>query len=202
MICDTQGMEIFQSVFPEVIEVHPTIHEDRRGRLAETYHQDLLEEMTGRSLPWKQGNTSVSAARTIRGLHYSLAPGGQDKYVTCLHGMVWDVAVDIREESPTFGQYAAFVLSGETLNSVYIPTGFAHGFLAMKEGSVVSYLLSSTHNPGAEYGIHPLDPRLDLSWGGVVDPILSDRDKKAHTLKEMQSQGMLPRYRTTDHDKR
>jgi len=194
-------MEIFQSFFPEVIEVHPTIHKDARGRLAETYQHGLLKEMTGRSLTWKQGNTSVSMARTIRGLHYSLAMEGQDKYVTCLHGTVWDVVVDVRRGSPTFGQYTTFALSGDTLNSVFIPTGFAHGFLAVESHSVVSYLMSSAYNPAREYGIHPLDPEVGLGWKGIADPVISDKDLRAPTLAEAMEQRILPLYPETTPDK-
>src|SRR5688500_19094377 len=98
---------------PGVLDIHPTFHTDDRGRFAETYRQDLLEEVLGHPLSWAQGNTSVSVARTIRGMHYSIDPGGQAKYVTCTSGRVWDVVADVRVDSPSFACYSAIVLTAE-----------------------------------------------------------------------------------------
>lgn len=191
-------MKITEMTLPGVLEIHPTFHRDDRGRFAETYRQDLLEDVVGHSLSWAQGNTSVSVVRTIRGMHYSVAPGGQAKYVTCTSGRVWDVVADVRVGSPSFAQYSATVLTGEEGNAVYIPAGFAHGFVALTEGSQVSYLVSTPYNPVYEFGITPFDPQLDINWCGVLDPVLSDKDLRAPVLDRAQKAGVLPVYTPPD----
>lgn len=194
------SINIYQSVLPGVVEVDPQIHMDTRGFMGETYRHALLEEMTGRRISWKQGNVSVSRLHAIRGFHFSVAPEGQDKYVTCLHGVVWDVVLDVRENSPTFGEWQGFSLSGMNLKSIYIPTGYAHGFMAMTENAVVGYQLSSTYDPAHEHGVNPMGSAEGLTWGNVTQPILSVKDRDAPTLEKARTRGMLPRYIDTAHE--
>lgn len=187
-------MKIREMSVHGVYEIQPQIHEDDRGRFAETYRRDALEEAVGHSVDWVQGNTSVSRARTIRGIHYSLAPEGQAKYVTCTSGRAWDMAVDLRVGSPSFGAYTAVVLDTVLHNAVYIPPGFGHGFLAMTEDTQVSYLTSSRYQPEYEWGITPYDPFFNIRWCGVIDPILSQKDVQAPTLDHARKTGILPVY--------
>jgi dTDP-4-dehydrorhamnose 3,5-epimerase len=186
-------MKIMTTVLSGVLEIRPTIHEDNRGSFAENYRQDLLEDAVGHPVSWAQGNTSFSKARTIRGLHYSLAPKGQAKYVTCTSGMIWDVVVDIRPGSSTFGQYVAVTLNSGECNALYIPSGYAHGFVAMAS-SHVSYMVSTPYSPEHEFAITPFDPDLSLNWVGVLDPLLSEKDRTAPTLAQARKSGDLPVY--------
>jgi dTDP-4-dehydrorhamnose 3,5-epimerase len=191
-------MDIKESSFPGVFSIHPQSHPDTRGRLAETYRQDALEEAVGGVLTWRQNNVSVSRSRVIRGLHFSIVPGGQQKYVTCVQGTIWDVIMDVRESSPTFGQYVSYTLSGDALNSVFIPSGFAHGFLVTSpEEAVVSYLVSTPYQPEYERGINPLDVKHTVDWVRVIDPVVSDKDRNAPSLWDLQGTGTLPRYSDT-----
>lgn len=187
---------ITETDLPGVFISTPFVHQDTRGSLAETYRHALLEEVLGRPVAWEQENVTVSRERTIRGLHYSLDPRGQAKYVTCVHGLVWDVVVDVRQNSPTFGIYGAFTLSGDRRNSVYIPAGYAHGFLSMTD-SVVAYKISTPYSPEHEQGINPLDEYLDVRWLGVIDPVISAKDRSAPSLRELRRRGTLPLYATT-----
>lgn len=195
---DEHGMRIAETELPGVWEIHPHIHGDHRGWFTESYRQDLLEHAVGHPLSWVQGNTSVSKVGTIRGLHYSIAPGGQAKYVTCTHGMVWDVAVDVREGSPTFGRYASVTLNAEQGTAVYIPAGFAHGFVAMTDNARVSYLVSTPYAPEYEFGISPFDESITPGWVLLSDPILSEKDRTAPTLAQAEKSGDLPVYSDPD----
>ena len=195
-------VDIQETTLPGVLRIQPKLFADARGAFAETYRHGALEEAVGHALSWKQNNVSVSTARTIRGLHFSTAPGGQAKYVTCVKGTVWDVIMDVRVGSPAFGAYTAVTLAADHLTSVYIPSGFAHGFLALTEGATVHYLLSSAYDPGHEYGISPFDPVLALGWNGVPDPVLSDKDRDAPGLYEARDRGILPFYADTANAKK
>jgi dTDP-4-dehydrorhamnose 3,5-epimerase len=191
-------VKIREMTLSGVYEIQPQVYGDVRGSFAETYRRDLLEDVLGHRVDWVQGNTSVSRARTIRGIHYSLAPGGQAKYVTCTAGRVWDLVMDLRVGSPAFGAYTAVVLDAATFNAVYIPPGFGHGFVAMEEDTRVSYLVSSRYQPEYECGVTPVDPVQNIRWCGVIDPYLSDKDAQAPTISEAREAGRLPVYSATD----
>lgn len=185
-------MAVKTTVIPGVLEVRPDIHGDDRGWFAEMYRGAELEDHVGHRVHWAQGNVSVSRARTVRGIHYSIAPAGQAKYVTCQEGMVWDVFMDLRPDSPSFGSWGAVTLTAEDANAVYIPEGVGHGFLAMTDARV-SYLVSTPYNPETEHGINPYDPVLGINWCGVIDPLLSEKDRTAPSFQEMEEKGLLPR---------
>ncbi|HEX7355456.1 MAG TPA: dTDP-4-dehydrorhamnose 3,5-epimerase family protein [Mycobacteriales bacterium] len=174
--------------------VSPVLRGDDRGHFAETFRADVFEKQTGHPLHVAQVNTSVSRRGVIRGVHYALVPPGQAKYVSCLAGRLLDVVIDIRVGSPTFGRSAAVELDAETHNAVYIPEGLGHAFVALSEWATVNYLCSTPYNPDREFGVHPLDPALDLPFGAIDRPILSDRDAAAPTLAEAADLGRLPTY--------
>jgi dTDP-4-dehydrorhamnose 3,5-epimerase len=154
---------------------------DERGSFREWVPNSALQEMFGANFETAQANYSVSKKGTIRGIHYSLAPVGQAKLVTCLSGAIYDVVVDLREDSATFKKWIGIELSAGNAKSVYIGPGLGHAFLALEEAGV-SYLLSSPFNPASEYGINPFDSDLEITWP-EGSYLLSDKDKNSPTLQ-------------------
>jgi dTDP-4-dehydrorhamnose 3,5-epimerase len=167
-------------------------HGDDRGRFTEWYRADVLSAATGWALPLAQANHSVSARGVLRGVHFALVPPGQAKYVYCPAGRVLDVVVDVRVGSPTFGFCDSVLLESERPRAVFLAEGLAHAFLALEDGSSVTYLVSSGYSPGREFGVSPLDPELDLPWPADVEVRLSDKDRAAPTLAQAREQGILP----------
>src|SRR4029078_10757087 len=148
--------------------------------------------MTGHRFDLRRANWSVSAAGVLRGVHFAQLPPSQAKYVTCLHGSVFDVVVDIRVGSPTFGKWDAVVLDTRDRRSIYLSEGLGHAFLALEDESTVMYLCSAPYAPGREHTLHALDPALDIVWPAPVTlPVLSDRDREAPTLADVQAAGLL-----------
>jgi dTDP-4-dehydrorhamnose 3,5-epimerase len=141
-----------------------------------------------------QVNCSVSRRGTIRGIHLTAAPPGEAKYVTCVSGSIVDVVVDVRLGSPTYGASLAIPLDDEQRRAVYIPGGLGHGFAAVSETAVVTYLCDNVYTPGKAISINPLDPQLALPWPAMDDIVLSDKDRTAPTLAETEALGVLPRY--------
>jgi dTDP-4-dehydrorhamnose 3,5-epimerase len=139
-----------------------------------------------------QANLSRSVRDVVRGLHYSLAPEGQAKVVTCVEGEIDDVIVDVRVGSPTFGQFEFVNLTVDSGRSVYLPAGVAHGFSVLSEHAALSYLLSSPYRPALELEIHPLDPAVALPWRLGGEALLSAKDAAAPTLAERVAAGELP----------
>jgi len=126
---------------------------------------------------------SVSKKGTLRGIHYSLAPVGQSKLVTCLTGKIFDVVVDLRSDSKTFGQWHGVILSAQSPQSIYVGPGLGHAFLALEDNSGVAYLLSSPFNSEMEHGINPMDKDLGIAWP-ESEFLLSDKDAAAPSLKD------------------
>jgi dTDP-4-dehydrorhamnose 3,5-epimerase len=169
-----------------------TAHDDDRGRFVEWYRADLLSEVAGCRLDLAQANHSVSARGVLRGIHATLVPPGQAKYVYCPAGAVLDVVVDVRDGSPTFGRSDAVLLSPQEPRAVFIGEGLGHAFLSLEDGSSLTYLVSSTYDPRTEVGINPLDPELELPWPTGFDFRLSAKDAAAPTLREAREKGLLP----------
>ena len=183
---------------PGAWEITPQLHTDDRGSLFEWFTDAEFSALTGHRLDLRQANCSVSAAGVLRGVHFAQLPPSQAKYVTCVHGKVLDVVVDIRVGSPTFGRWDSTVLDDRERRSVYLSEGLGHAFLALEDDSTVMYLCSAGYNPEREHTINALDPALDIAWP-VVDgePVLSDRDREAPTLAETQAAGLLPTWEET-----
>lgn len=160
---------------PDVIEVVPELHGDERGAFAELYKRSQFVE-GGIDVQFVQFNYSRSAKDVLRGLHYQLNPKAQGKLVAALTGEVFDVAVDIREDSPTFGKWVGVVLSAQKKNLIYIPVGFAHGFCVTSEMAEVMYYVTGEYAPEAERGIIWNDETLGIGWPTNV-PVLSDKDR-------------------------
>ena len=165
-----------------VVLLEPTVHGDERGFMVETYRRDLWAEH-GVEVEFVQHNHSRSSKGTLRGLHFQTEPG-QAKLVRCPRGKIFDVAVDLRRGSPTYGQWEAYELDDECHRQLFVPVGFGHGFAVLSEIADVTYLCSSTYDPATESGIAWDDPGVGVDWP-VDDPLLSERDKTAPTLAEV-----------------
>jgi dTDP-4-dehydrorhamnose 3,5-epimerase len=168
--------------------IAPKRHADDRGWFSETFHHQRLHEL-GISCGFVQENQSCSERPgTLRGLHFQLPPAAQAKLVSVLHGRILDVAVDVRCDSPTYGKHVAVELSAETGHQLYVPVGFAHGFLTLEPGVVVMYKVTDYYSPGHESGIRWNDPDIAVSWPFKdADVITSDKDRRLPLLKELAS---------------
>jgi dTDP-4-dehydrorhamnose 3,5-epimerase len=162
--------------------LEPAVHGDERGFFVETYRRDLWAEH-GVEVEFVQHNHSRSAKGTLRGLHFQTEPG-QAKLVRCARGEIFDVAVDLRRDSPTFGQWEGHVLDDEAQRQLFVPVGFAHGFAVLSDVADVTYLCSSTYDPATESGIAWDDPGVGVEWP-VADPLVSERDRGAPALAEI-----------------
>lgn len=172
-------MQKIATELPEVWELRPTIFRDARGFFIETYNEVKFAG-AGVTDRFVQDNHSTSAKGTLRGLHYQLHHA-QAKLCRVVEGEALDVAVDIRMGSPTFGKWASIVLSAEAQNQIYIPRGFAHGFLALSERVQFLYKCSEFYDPQDEHSILWNDPEIAIHWN-VAAPLISDKDRKAPTL--------------------
>jgi dTDP-4-dehydrorhamnose 3,5-epimerase len=169
---------------------------DERGLFREWFKSNEIRALTGIEFEAKQANLSMSNRGVIRGIHYSLADDGQAKWITCANGHVLDVIVDIRPSSPTFKEKVLINLKGGEGKAILVSSGLGHGFLALEDNSIVSYLLSSTYSPGDEYEINPMDREINIDWSlSLVDGsghIISPKDAKAPSLAERLAEGKLP----------
>ena len=181
----------------------PVIHADDRGAFLEWFRADVFQEAVGHPLTLAQANSSVSAAGTVRGIHFAQLPPSQAKYVTCTSGAVLDVVVDIRTGSPTYGGWEAVELDAQTRRVVYLGEGLGHGFIALEDGSVVNYLCSAPYAPGREHGINAYDDELAIDWptttrdGSPLQHKLSPKDEAAPSLAQAKDAGLLPTFEET-----
>ncbi|MFG2885257.1 dTDP-4-dehydrorhamnose 3,5-epimerase family protein [Streptomyces sp. NPDC048297] len=174
--------------------VTPRVFDDPRGAFLELFVGDRLAGATGRPMDVAQVNCSVSRRGTIRGIHLTASPPGEAKYVTCVSGAIVDVVVDVRVGSPTYGASLAIPLDDRRRQAVYIADGLGHGFAAVSDTAVVTYLCDSVYTPAKAISINPLDPRLALPWPAMDDVVLSDKDRDAPSLAQTEALGVLPRY--------
>jgi dTDP-4-dehydrorhamnose 3,5-epimerase len=166
-----------------LVLVEPIVHGDERGFLIETFSAREWAE-AGIDAEFVQDNHSRSAGGILRGLHFQTDPG-QSKLVRCLRGRVWDVAVDLRRDSPTYGQWEGHELDDVSHRQLFIPVGFAHGFCVLSEIADVHYKISSYYDPGTEAGIAWDDPDVAIEWP-LADPQVSERDATAPKLAEIE----------------
>ncbi|PWI43774.1 dTDP-4-dehydrorhamnose 3,5-epimerase family protein [Streptomyces sp. ICBB 8177] len=179
---------------PGTYVVTPDQIVDDRGTFYESMRTDEFERVLGHAFEPRQINYSVSRRNTLRGIHSVTNPPGQAKFVTCVRGTLRDFVVDLRVGSPTFGRYASNVLDAESGRSVYVPEGVGHGFITLTDDACICYVLSSTFVPGTQIDIDPLDPDLALPWGYTEQPLMSPKDEKAQSLKEVMDAGLLMRW--------
>jgi len=190
-------MQIRQLDIAGAWEITPQLHADARGLFFEWLTDRAFTSFAGHRLDVRQANCSVSAAGVLRGLHFAQLPPSQAKYVTCLSGSVFDVIVDIRVGSPTFGHWDSVLLDDRDHRSVYLSEGLAHGFVALQDNSTVMYLCSAEYNPQREHTIAATDPALAIDWPTEHNLVLSDRDAAAPTLEEVRAAGLLPSWDET-----
>lgn len=170
-----------------VILVKPNVFGDNRGFFMETYKKSEFFA-NGIDVEFTQDNHSKSTKGVLRGLHYQAKPYGQAKLVRCVKGRIYDVAVDIRKDSKTFGQYVKVELSDENKNMIYIPEGFAHGFVALSDEVEILYKTSGEYALQADRGILWNDKEINIDWGIDFEPILSDKDKYQLELSEINKE--------------
>lgn len=172
-------MKITETKLPGLIVIEPKVFEDSRGYFFESYHGDKYLE-AGVVTSFVQSNESKSARGVVRGLHYQLEPFAQAKLVRVIQGLVYDVALDLRKDSPTFGQWFGIELDGESKKQLYIPRGFAHGFSVLSETAIFSYKCDCFYNRETERAIQALDPKLAIDWKvKKSEQIISEKDKVA-----------------------
>ena len=178
-------MNFIRTNIPDVIIIEPTVHGDHRGYFVETFRADKLESFLGYKLNFGQDNESKSSKGVLRGLHYQLAPHAQTKLVRVISGRVLDVAVDIRRNSPTFGQHVAVELTADNKRQLLVPRGFAHGFVVLEDDTIFAYKVDNYYSPECDRGIAFNDPALNIDWMLKTKELkLSDKDTTQPKLNE------------------
>jgi len=177
-------MNIIKTEIPDVLIFEPKVFGDDRGFFMESFNQKVFEEAVGRKVDFVQDNHSKSTKGVLRGLHYQLPPFAQAKLVRCVVGEVFDVAVDIRKDSETFGKWVGVHLSAENKRQLWIPEGFAHGFLVLSEHAEFLYKTNNYYNSNYERGIIFSDPTINIIWPYVDSTLLSlsEKDENADTI--------------------
>ena len=170
---------------PDVILCEPNVFGDERGYFSETFRQDKLEVFLGYKINFCQDNESKSAYGVLRGLHYQLPPFAQTKLVRVIQGKVLDIAVDIRKGSPTFGQHVAIELSSENKKQLFVPRGFAHGFVVLSKEAILAYKVDNYYNPECDRGIAFNDKSLAIDWKLKASELqLSSKDTQQPLFKD------------------
>ena len=176
-------MNFISQSIPDVVLIEPTVHGDNRGYFVETFRQDLFEEAVGYKVNFIQDNESKSDKGVLRGLHYQLPPYTQAKLVRAIEGRVLDIAVDIRKSSPTFGQHVAVELTAKNKHQLFIPHGFAHGFIVLSESATFAYKVDNYYAPEHDRGIAFDDKELVIDWQLPLEILqLSDKDRTHPSL--------------------
>lgn len=176
-------MNLSNTSIPEVVLIEPAVFQDDRGYFMETYQHQRYSE-SGIACTFVQDNLSSSKKGTLRGLHFQY-PNAQAKLVQVLQGEVFDVAVDIRKDSPTFGQWAGAILSEQNKQQLFVPEGFAHGFCVLSDTAIFHYKCSNYYSPESEGGILWSDPQINITWP-IKSPILSKKDQGYPTLGQIE----------------
>ncbi|MGU5559426.1 dTDP-4-dehydrorhamnose 3,5-epimerase [Aeromonas caviae] len=178
-------MNVIKTALPDVLIFEPKVFGDERGFFFESFNHQLFEEAVGYPVAFVQDNHSKSSKGVLRGLHYQLPPHAQGKLVRCVAGEVFDVAVDIRKSSPTFGQWVGVHLSAENKRQLWIPEGFAHGFVTLSETAEFLYKTTDYYNRESEGSICWNDPDINIEWP-VEGALLSEKDKTAQSFLAYQ----------------
>ena len=180
-------MNFIRTNIPDLVIIEPIVHGDSRGYFVETFRQDKLEEFLGFKINFCQDNESKSSKGVLRGLHYQLTPFAQTKLVRVIQGRVLDIAVDIRKNSPTFGQHIAVELSAENKRQLLVPRGFAHGFVVLEDDTVFAYKVDNYYSPQCDRGIAFDDKNLNIDWILNHDELnLSAKDTKQPKLFDIK----------------
>ncbi|CAM6578394.1 dTDP-4-dehydrorhamnose 3,5-epimerase [Citrobacter portucalensis] len=177
-------MNVTKTDIPDVLIFEPTVFGDERGFFMESFNQKIFEEAVGRKIEFVQDNHSKSAKGVLRGLHYQLPPFAQGKLVRCVVGEVFDVAVDIRRDSETFGKWVGVNLSAENKKQLWIPEGFAHGFYVLSSVAEFVYKTTNYYSVDCDRGINWKDPTLNICWPKLDNLILSTKDSNQISFSE------------------
>lgn len=178
-------MKMIETPLKDCYIIEPTIFTDERGYFYEKFNEKKFEELTGQNGHFVQDNVSKSTYGVLRGLHLQKGEKAQAKLVSCLEGEVWDIVVDLREDSPTFGQWYGVELTAENKRQFYIPRGFAHGFAVLSETAVFAYKCDNFYDKASEGGVIWNDTTLNIDWKlPLQDIILSEKDKVQKTFLE------------------
>ncbi|PGL72710.1 dTDP-4-dehydrorhamnose 3,5-epimerase [Bacillus sp. AFS055030] len=180
-------MKMTETFIKGIVVIEPTVYGDHRGWFMETYNDSKMKDL-GMDLNFVQDNQSFSALKgTLRGLHYQLSPKAQTKLVRCTRGAIFDVAVDLRKGSPTYGKWFGIELSAENKKQLFIPKGFAHGFMTLTDNVEVQYKADEFYSPECDRGIVWNDPDIQVQWPMNSSPLLSEKDKAAPLLKDAEN---------------
>ncbi len=178
-------MQITSLAIPDVKLLEPKVFGDDRGFFLESYNQKIFEEAIGRQVAFVQDNHSRSAKGVLRGLHYQIEQA-QGKLVRVVQGEVFDVAVDVRKSSPTFGHWVGEILSAENKRQLWVPEGFAHGFLVLSDSAEFLYKVTEYYAPQYERSIAWNDPQLNIAWPGGITPLLSAKDAQGSSFADAE----------------
>lgn len=178
-------MKIIECHIKDLLILEPTVFKDKRGHFFESYNHKNFQELVDENVVFVQDNESFSTHGILRGIHYQKPPFDQAKLVRVISGEVLDVVVDLRSESPSFGEYFSIVLSSENKNQLYIPSGFGHGFITLSQSTIFAYKVNQYYAPSYDSGIKWNDTELNINWRLNDDQIIvSDKDKDLPTFKE------------------
>lgn len=188
-------MNFIRTEIPDVVICEPVVHGDHRGYFVETFRQDKLEEFLGFKVNFCQDNESKSSKGVLRGLHYQLPPHAQTKLVRVIKGKVLDVAVDIRKDSPRFGQHVAVELSEDNKRQLFVPRGFAHAFVVLSDEAIFAYKVDNYYSPECDRGIAFDDKDLAIDWQMDTTLLqLSDKDTKQPRLFDIKDDKEIFEY--------
>lgn len=179
-------MQATPTAIPEVVVLEPKVFGDDRGFFFESFNAKAFEQATGLKHEFVQDNHSKSARNVLRGLHYQVPPKTQGKLVRVVQGEVFDVALDLRKSSKTFGQWVGEVLSAENKRQLWIPTGFAHGFLTLSDTAEFLYKTTDYYSPEYERCIRWDDPEIGIAWPLTATPVLSAKDLQAKLWADLE----------------
>lgn len=180
-------MKVVPTAIPEIKLFKPTIHRDGRGLFVESFRQDIFNQATGTNHEFIQDNHSRSSKGVLRGLHYQLPPHAQGKLVRVISGAVFDVAVDIRRSSPSFGQWVGAELSAENHHQLWIPPGFAHGFVVLSDTADLVYKATAYYAPESDRGLLWNDPDIAIAWPQLdIEFSLSEKDRNQPVFKQAE----------------
>lgn len=179
-------MKVESCKLKDVFVIQPQIFEDERGYFFESFNNKKFEDLTGIKTSFVQDNQSKSKIDVVRGMHFQNPPFAQQKLVRVLQGSILDVVLDIRSNSPTYGEYFTVELSSSNLKQIYVPAGFAHGFKTLEDDTIIVYKCSDYYHPESEQTILWNDPTIQMDWN-IKNPIVSEKDKNGRNFDEFQS---------------
>lgn len=188
-------MNFIKQSIPDVVLIEPKVHGDHRGYFVETFRQDKFEQALGYKVNFCQDNESKSTKGVLRGLHFQLPPFAQSKLVRVIDGEVLDVAVDIRQNSPTFGQHVAVILNDINKHQLFIPRGFAHGFVVLSDTATFAYKVDNYYSPDCDRGLAFNDPSLNIDWRLPLEQLqLSAKDQQQPDLVDIKQESKMFEY--------